>query len=139
MSEITRFGTSINGNLLKKFDELISRKGYISRSEAIRDLIRERLVQEEWEDETKEVLGTVSLVYNHHTRELSDLLTHLQHEHYKSIISAVHIHIDEQNCLEVLIMRGNAKEIRNIAERLIGARGVKHGKISLTTTGESLA
>jgi CopG family nickel-responsive transcriptional regulator len=138
MAEITRFGTSINSDLLRKFDELILRKGYISRSETIRDLIRERLVQEEWEDEAKEVLGTVSLVYNHTTRELSDLLTRMQHHYYKSIISAVHVHIDEHYCLEVLIMRGNAKEIKNMAERLIGARGVKHGKISLTTTGEGL-
>jgi CopG family nickel-responsive transcriptional regulator len=138
MAEITRFGTSIDTDLLRKFDELISRRRYISRSEAIRDLIRERLVQEECENEATEVLGTVSLVYDHTTRELSDLLTRMQHQYYKSIVSSIHVHINEHYCLEVLIMRGNAKEIKNMAEYLIGARGVKHGKISLTTTGEGL-
>jgi len=138
MSKITRFGISIYKDLLGDYDKLISRKGYISRSEAIRDLIRDNLVQEEWKDEAKEVLGTVSLVYNHTTRNLPDSLTHIQHHYYKSILSAVHFHIDKENCLEVLILRGRAEAIRNLAGRLFSARGVKHGKITLTTTGKGI-
>ena len=104
--EITRFGVSIDDDLLGKFDQLIARKGYTNRSEAIRHLIRDSLVQTEWESASQETIGTITLVYNSHTRELSDLLTHLQHLHYRSIISTTHIHLDDENCLEVLIVRG---------------------------------
>jgi CopG family nickel-responsive transcriptional regulator len=138
MSEITRFGVSINIDLLRDYDRLIARKGYITRSEAIRDLIRDDLVQDEWEDEGKEIFGTVSLVYNQATRTLSASLNRIQRYYHKSILSAVRFHIDKQNCLEVLIMRGTAMKIKTIAEQLISARGVKHGKISLTTGGKSI-
>jgi len=137
--EITRFGVSIDDQLLVKFDELIARKGYTNRSEAIRDLIRDSLVQTEWESASQETIGTITLVYNNHTHELSDLLTHLQHLHYGSIISTTHIHLDEGNCLEVLIVRGKGEEIKHISDLLISARGVKHGRLSLTTTGKDLA
>ena len=137
--EITRFGVSIDDQLLGKFDELIARKGYTNRSEAIRDLIRDSLVQTEWESASQETIGTITLVYNNHTHELSDLLTHLQHLHYGSIISTTHIHLDEGNCLEVLIVRGKGEEIKHISDLLISARGVKHGRLSLTTTGKDLA
>ena len=137
--EITRFGVSIDDELLGKFDQLIARKGYTNRSEAIRHLIRDSLVQTEWESASQETIGTITLVYNNHTRELSDLLTHLQHLHYRSIISTTHIHLDEENCLEVLIVRGQSEEIKKIGDLLISARGVKHGRLSLTTTGKDIA
>ncbi|MBI5967300.1 MAG: nickel-responsive transcriptional regulator NikR [Deltaproteobacteria bacterium] len=139
MSEITRFGISTDSNLLRKFDQLISRKGFTNRSEAIRDMIRDSLVQAEWEAGSEEMLGTITIVYSHHTRELSDVLTHLQHRYYQSIISTTHIHLDDHNCLEVLIVRGKGEEIKKISDRLIGTKGVKHGKLSLTTTGKDLS
>jgi len=138
MSEITRFGISIDNRLLKKFDQLIAQKGYTNRSEAIRDLFRDSLVQAEWEAGSKETIGTITIVYSHHTRELSEVLDHLQHGYYRSIISTTHVHLDEHNCLEVLIVRGKGEEIKKISDRLIGTRGVKHGKLSLTTTGKDL-
>ncbi len=138
MSKLTRFGISMDSELLAKFDRLIDRKGYTNRSEAMRDLIRDSLVEAEWEIGTTETLGTITVVYDHHTREISNALTHLQHDYYRSIVSATHIHVDEQNCLEVLIVRGRGDEVKKIADRLIGTRGVKHGKLSLTTTGKGL-
>ncbi|MDO9584871.1 MAG: nickel-responsive transcriptional regulator NikR [Syntrophales bacterium] len=137
--EITRFGVSIDDDLLAKFDQLIAHKGYTNRSEAIRDLIRDSLVQTEWESASQETIGTITIVYNNHTRELSEMLTHLQHRHYKSIISTTHIHMDDENCLEVLIVRGKGEDIKNISDRLTCARGVKHGRLSLTTTGKGIA
>ena len=136
--EITRFGVSIDDDLLNKFDALIARKGYTNRSEAIRDLIRDSLVQTEWESASRETIGTITIIYNSHTRELSDLLTQLQHHHYKSIISTTHIHLDDGNCLEVLIVRGKGKDIKHISDQLTSARGVKHGRLSLTTTGKNI-
>lgn len=139
MSEIIRFGISMDSALLGKFDQLIARKGYSNRSEAIRDLIRDSLVQAEWEGGSEETLGTITLVYSDRTRELSEVLNHLQHRFYKSIISTTHIHLDEHNCLEVLIVMGKGEEIKKISDRLIGTKGVKHGKLSLTTTGKDLS
>jgi CopG family nickel-responsive transcriptional regulator len=138
MAFITRFGVSIPDSLLGDFDRLISRKGYQNRSEAIRDLIRDSLVTEEWREGKKEMVGTIALVYSHHTRELSRILTEMQHDHYKMILSTLHIHLDEHNCLEVLVVKGRGEEIQKISDRLIGTRGVKHGKLSLTTTGKNL-
>lgn len=139
MSEVIRFGVSTDSSLLKKFDELIEAKGYTNRSEAIRDLIRDSMVQAESDLGTQEMIGTITIVYNHHTRELTDTLTDLQHRYFRNIISTTHIHMDEHNCLEVLIARGRGNEIKQIAELLIGARGVKHGKFSLTSTGRDLS
>jgi CopG family nickel-responsive transcriptional regulator len=139
MALITRFGVSIEESLLKEFDRLIARKGYSNRSEALRDLIRESLVQEEWEEGKKETVGTIAIVYSHHTRELSRNLTDMQHRYYQSILSSLHIHLDEHNCLEVLVVKGRGKDIKKISDRLIGTKGVKHGKLSLTTTGKNLA
>lgn len=138
MSDLVRFGVSIDGQLVKKFDALVDKKGYKTRSEAIRDLIRDRLVEEEWEGGDEETVGTITLVYNHHTRELDHALTDMQHKAYHQIISALHVHLDAHNCLEVLVVRGKSGDIRKIADRLIGTRGVKHGKLSMTTTGKEL-
>lgn len=135
---IIRFGISLEGSLLERFDSRIKKKGYASRSEAIRDLIRDSLVTEEWESYSTETVGTITLVYSHDTRELTDNLTDLQHHYHQSIISAMHVHLDGHNCLEVILVKGKAKDIKAIADRLIGTKGVKHGKLTVTTTGKHL-
>ncbi len=139
MSGLTRFGVSIDSQLIKKFDALVVRKGYATRSEAIRDMIRDSLVEQEWESDDQETVGTITIVYNHHTRELDHALTDMQHKSFHQIISTLHVHLDAHNCLEVLVVRGRSQEIRKIADRLIGTRGVKHGKLTTTTTGKELA
>jgi CopG family nickel-responsive transcriptional regulator len=139
VSELIRFGVSIDSQLGKKFDALVGRKGYATRSEAIRDMIRDSLVEHEWESEDRETVGTITIVYNHHTRELEHALTDMQHKSFHRIISTLHVHLDAHNCLEVLVVKGKSREIRNIADRLIGAKGVKHGKLTMTTTGKELA
>lgn len=138
MPGITRFGVSIDNQLIKKFDTLLTRKGYATRSEAIRDMIRDMLVEQEWEAGDKETVGTITIVYNHHTRELEHALTDMQHQSFHQIISALHVHLDAHNCLEVLIVKGQGQDIKKIADRLIGTRGVKHGKLTMTTTGKEL-
>ena len=138
MADVTRFGVSLEEKLLKRFDRLIERKGYANRSEAIRDLIRESLVREQWEIGAEEAVGTITLVYNHETRELADRLTDLQHEHYEEIVSTLHVHLDPHHCLEVLVLRGRASDLKAIADRLIGTRGVKHGTFSATAEGKAL-
>ncbi len=138
MAGIARFGVSIDVQLIRKFDALIERKGYATRSEAIRDMIRDRLVEEEWGKENRETVGTITIVYNHHTRELDHALNDMQHRSFHRIISALHVHLDAHNCLEVLVVRGKSREIRHIADRLIGTRGVKHGKLTMTTSGKEL-
>lgn len=139
MADITRFGVSVEEMLLKRFDRLIARKGYANRSEAIRDLIRESLVREQWEMGADEAVGTITLVYSHETRELADRLTDLQHAHYETIVSTLHVHMDAHHCLEVLVLRGRASDLKAIADRLIGTRGVKHGTFSATAEGKALA
>jgi CopG family nickel-responsive transcriptional regulator len=134
----TRFGISLEEGLLREFDRHIAGKGYGNRSDAIRGLIRDALVREQWEAGTGEAVGTITLVYSHDTRELTDTLTDIQHLHHASVVSTMHIHLDGHNCLEVLVVRGKGKDIRKIADRLIGARGVKHGKLTLATTGKGL-
>jgi CopG family nickel-responsive transcriptional regulator len=138
MAEIIRFGISIDERLLDRFDRVIEEKGYSNRSEAIRDLIRNALVEEEWSHENEETVGTVSLVYDHHTRDLADKLTEHQHSHHKEIISSLHVHLDAHHCLEVVVIKGKAKKIKRLAEELIGTKGVKHGKLMMTTTGKDL-
>jgi CopG family nickel-responsive transcriptional regulator len=138
VSSVARFGVSLGENLLAQFDRIIARKGYTNRSEAIRDLIRDSLVREQWKLGTDQVVGTLTLVYNHNVRDLSDKLTDLQHAHYKAIVSALHVHLDPHHCLEVLVLRGKAKELKSIADRLIGTRGVRHGTFSATAEGRAL-
>lgn len=138
MTETTRFGISIDARLLQRFDHLIAEKGYDNRSEALRDLIRNALVEEQWADEDRQTVGTVTLVYDHHTRDLSDKLTEHQHAHHHAIVSALHVHLDAHHCLEVVVMRGRAKEVRRLADELIGTKGVKHGKLVTSTTGADL-
>ena len=135
---LTRFGISLEEDLLKRFDHLITRKGYANRSEAIRDLIRDNLVKQEWDAGDREIVGAITLVYSHDTRELTDTLTDMQHHFHNSTVSSMHVHLDEHNCLEVLVVRGKGNEIKKIADRLIGTKGVKHGKLTVTSTGKKL-
>lgn len=138
MPEVVRFGVSIDERLLHRFDELIEQKGYVNRSEAVRDLIRNALVDDQWRRSDEEIVATVTLVYDHHTRELSHRLTEQQHSHYQSILSTLHVHLDAHHCLEVVVLRGRAEEVRRLAEELIGTKGVKHGKLVTSTTGRDL-
>jgi CopG family nickel-responsive transcriptional regulator len=137
LSEKTsRFGVSIPNRLLERFDNLIEEKGYGNRSEALRDLIRDFLVEAEWESD-EETIGTVTLVYDHHVRELSDELNSIQHEMADAIISSLHVHLDHHMCLEVVVVKGKSSEIRKMADRLIGTKGVVHGKLTAATVGRS--
>lgn len=139
MTRLTRFGISLDAKLLRAFDRVIRRKGYTNRSEAIRDLIRDNLVREQWELGDARAVGTITLVYDHETRELAERLTDLQHHHYQRIVSTLHVHLDEHHCMEVLVVRGAASLLKQIADRLIGTRGVKHGTFSATAEGKALA
>lgn len=137
MKKTVRFGVSLDHHLLEDFDRWILKKNYVNRSEAIRDLIRDHLVEQEW-DENKETVGTISIVYTHDVRELTDTLTDMQHKYHRLIKSGMHVHLDEHNCLEVLVVQGRSGDIKKIADRLIGMRGVKHGKLTMTTTGKEI-
>ncbi len=139
MADVIRFGISMDDRLLQRFDELIERKGYVNRSEAVRDLIRNALVEDQWTRAEEEIVGTVTLVYDHHTRDLADKLTEQQHSHHGSIVSALHVHLDAHHCLEVVVVRGRTAEVRRLADELIGTKGVKHGKLVTSTTGRDLA
>jgi CopG family transcriptional regulator, nickel-responsive regulator len=138
MGELVRFGVSIDSKLLSFFDELIAAKGYTNRSEAIRDLIRDRLVETRWEKKEEESIGIISIVYNHQVRELMEKLADLQHQNYTSIVSTLHLHLDQHNCLEVLIVKGKIQEIRKIADNLIATKGVLHGRLTFASTGKDL-
>lgn len=138
---IERVGISLEGSLLEQFDRLIARRGYANRSEAIRDLIREQLVQEQWSSraaEGVEKVLVVSLVYDHESSSLSQKLTHLQHENHRAVVSALHVHLDAHNCLEVLILRGKGSEILAMGEGLVSTKGVLYGKVMPATTGRGL-
>ena len=125
-------------DLLEKFDELARSRGYHNRSEFLRDLARRELVEQQWQLEDAEVAGTVTLVYDHDARGLGDELTHLQHDHHELVLSTMHVHLDERNCLEVVVLRGPVARVRALAYDLISRRGVKHGQLSMTSTGREL-
>lgn len=137
MPNIVRFGVSIEENLLTRFDSLIEKKGYVNRSEAIRDLIRDMMVSEDLSRPDSESIGTLTLVYSHEVRELSDKLNEIQHRWFRIIISSTHIHLDEHSCLEVLILRGKTKDIQTIADLLLSVKNVKHGKLTMTSTSST--
>jgi len=138
MSKLERFGVSMDATLLREFDRRIREKGYRTRSEAVRDLVRDSLVEGEWEVQARQVVGTVTVVYDHHTRELTHVLTELQHQFHDALICTTHVHLNEHNCLEVIVVKGRNEYVRVIADRLISTRGVKHGKLVCTTTGNRL-
>jgi CopG family nickel-responsive transcriptional regulator len=136
LSTITRFGVSFETNLLEKFDQLIKEKGYHNRSEAIRDIVRDKLIEEIKHHEDQEVVGTLTLVFNHHVREVEDKLTSIEHNYHQAIISSLHVHLDKDYCLEVVVMRGKSKLVQQIADYLISLRGIKHGKLIVTGSSE---
>ena len=131
---IIRFGVSIGESLLEKFDALIDDKGYTNRSEAIRDLIRNKLVESDWESGTGsgDAIGTITIVYDHHTREIGDKLTDIAHTFHNLIISTMHVHLTHSSCLEVMAVKGAGDQIRSFADRVMSIRGVKHGKLAIT-------
>ena len=138
MGQIVRFGVSIDRELLESFDRKIVLKGYANRSEAIRDLIRNQLVEMEWSNDDEEVAGTITLVYDHHVRGLNDLLLELQHDYVELIVSTMHVHLAHDRCLEVLLIKGPAGEAKDVANRLLAIKGVIHGRFTATSTGEKL-
>lgn len=138
MNNIVRFGVSIDEKLLSRFDVMISGKGYVNRSEAIRDLIRDMIVSEDIANPESESIGTLTLVYSHDVHELSEKLNDIQHHNHRIIVSATHIHLDEHNCLEVLILRGKARDVQTIADKLLAIKNVRHGKLTVTAAGKNL-
>ncbi|MCM8781794.1 MAG: nickel-responsive transcriptional regulator NikR [Candidatus Omnitrophica bacterium] len=137
MGKLIRYGISIEKELQNKFDSLIREKNYTNRSEAIRDLIRQELVKKQWQ-EGREVAGAITIIYNHHQRELVDKITDLQHDFQKIIISTQHIHLDHNNCLEIIAVKGRAKEVQRLANTLGAVKGVKHGTLNMSTTGKDI-
>ena len=137
MSGLIRFGISLEKELLTKFDKHIRAKNYRNRSEAIRDLIREELVKAEWL-KGDEVTGAITLVYDHHKRELVNKLTDIQHDFCESIVSSQHIHLDHSNCLEIIVIKGKPKEVKKLANMLKSTKGVKFSTLTAATTGKGL-
>ena len=138
MGKTIRFGVSLDSDLLEKFDQHCDERSYQTRSEAIRDLIRNTLVQREWEQAEGDLAGTLTLVYDHHKSGLSQRLTEIQHDSHEVIQSSLHVHLDHHNCLEVIILKGDAETIKELGQKLISTKGVKHGNLALTTTGKDL-
>ena len=137
MTELIRFGISLEKELSQKFDKRIKRKGYTNRSEAIRDLIRQDLVTQAWQ-EGREIAGAITLIYDHHKRELMNKITDIQHDFQKVIISGQHIHLDHDNCLEIVAVKGNPQEVLKLSNMLKAVKGVKHGTLSMSATGKLL-
>ena len=134
MAELSRTGISLEQDLLAGFDKLIARRGYRNRSEALRDMIREALSSDVI-DSNKPVVGTLTLVYDHHVPNLSQKLTEMQHHGGTMVLAATHVHLDDHYCLEVIIMKGRSKEIKDMADRMLAMRGVELGKLVLTNSG----
>jgi CopG family transcriptional regulator, nickel-responsive regulator len=138
MSELNRIGVAIDSDLLESFDRLIAERGYTNRSEAFRDLIRDELVRKHSEAPEAPVVGTVTLVYDHHQRLLGDKLTEIQHQAHHHILSTLHVHLDHDYCLEVIVIKGKSGDVHRIADSLIATKGVKHGRLTVTTSGANL-
>jgi len=137
VSPLVRFGVSMDKRLLAALDAVVKRRGYANRSEAIRDLVRAEQVREAWEKGEGPVVGTLMLLYDYHVREVGERLVHLQHDHGSLVHSAMHVHLSHRMCLEVIVLRGRPREVQDLADRLIAARGVKHGRL-VATSGEAL-
>ncbi len=137
MSEVVRFCVSIEKPLYHQMQKLLHKSGYANRSEFIRDLIREHLVKEEWKS-NKEALGTITLIYNHHKRQLSERLIDLQHDHHQNILATTHVHLDHDMCAETIMVRGRAQKIEKLANLLRREKGVLHASLSIGSTGRQL-
>lgn len=129
VERLVRFGVAMDPALLSRFDELLVRRGYTNRSEALRDLVRRELDQEAWRAGT-DIVATLTIVYDHHVRELSERLTELQHDHGELVISTLHVHLDHDHCLEVIAARGPADRVKTMADRIVGTRGVLSGHVA---------
>jgi CopG family nickel-responsive transcriptional regulator len=129
MGDLMRFGVSIERDLLDRFDDWVDQHGWANRSEAIRDLIRDRLIEDSWRTKSESVVATLTFVYNHHTTDLQRRLTRLQHRHDGVVLSSMHVHLDHHDCIEVLVMKGLAEHIQALADGILGTRGVKHGAL----------
>ncbi len=138
MEELARFGVSIPRQLLEAFDAYLEKKHYANRSEAIRDLIRQKLVEEEWKESQEEVAGVITYLYDHHKRELVEKLLDLQHDYYERIITTQHLHVDHERCLEIVLVKGKANEIKELADRIQALKGVLHVNLALTTLGKKI-
>lgn len=134
MSELSRFGVSVEDELLQSFDQLIANQGYANRSEALRDLMRDALVKSRIEEsaESGEILGSLTLVYDHHANELTEKMNNLQHDFHNFIVSVLHVHISHDDCMEVIVLRGEAHQVRTLADSLLSLKGVKHGRLFIT-------
>lgn len=137
MSELVRFGVSLEKGLLDNFDLLIRERKYTNRSEAIRDLIRQELVKKQWEEDS-EVAGAITFVYDHHKRELVNRVIDIQHDFQNIIVSTQHIHLDHDNCLEIVAVRGNAGDVKRVADMLQSVRGVRYGTLSMSSIGKDI-
>lgn len=135
---LKRFSISLEENLLDSFDSYIKEQSYNNRSEAIRDLIRKSLVRKEWQTGNKIIMGVITLVYDHHHPQLQEKVTEVQHGHHHYIVSTTHVHMDHNNCLEVIIVRGKAQEVQDLADKLIALRGIRDGNLAMSSTGKSL-
>ena len=133
MDNITRFGVSIEPELLEKFDAIIKKKGYANRSEALRDLIRANIIQEQKANPNHKGIGTLTILYDHHSGPLTERLLKFQHEHYQQILTTSHIHVDHDNCLEVLILQGKMGDVQTLADKIKALKGIKHGELVLTS------
>ena len=139
MGVLSRIGIALDSDLLKRFDRLIQQQGYTNRSEAFRDLIRDRLVTEQTAVPDATVVGTVTLIFNHHAHGITEKLTEAQHEHHELVVSTSHAHLDHDSCLEVLIVHGKAAKVEQFADQLIGLKGVQHGRLVMTVPESALA
>lgn len=138
MEELKRFGVSIEDSLLANFDKYIKEKKYRNRSEAIRDLIRKELVEVSWEDGNEEVAGAIIMVYDHHGKELAENLVSIQHDYHDIIISSQHVHLDHDNCLEIIALKGSIKKVYALEELLKVAKGVKHASVAKSTLAKHI-
>ena len=132
MEKITRFGVSIEPDLLKKFDKIIKKEGYTNRSEAIRDIIRKNLINEKTKNPNVESIGTLTMIYDHHSGNLTNKLLAIQHDHHHEILTTTHIHVDHNNCLEVLVLKGKTGNIQRLADNIKALKGIKHGELVIT-------
>jgi CopG family nickel-responsive transcriptional regulator len=137
MTKLVRFGVSLEKGLLAKFDALVAERGFASRSEAFRDLIRGSLIEKDWKG-GEEVAGAVTLVYDHHRKDLLGRITDIQHDYHRLIISTQHVHLDHDHCLEIIAVRGRAGDVGKLADSLRSIKGVKHGTVSMSTAGQDL-
>jgi len=138
LEKTARFSISISSDLLRRFDNAMTEKTYTNRSKAIRDLIIDFIVEREWEKSERQVMGSLTLLYDHEARGLLGKLAEIQHERSDNVVSTMHVHIDEHNCMEILALKGSPREIRKVADRLISCKGVKHGKLMMSTMGEEI-